>query len=308
MRIAQALAGFTMGQADVLRKAMGKKDPKVMAKQREAVHRRREGAGHQREEGGQDLRADRVLRRLRLQQVALDGLRAAGVPDGLSEGELPVALRRGAAHHRGAEHRQACRLPQRRPRARHPDAAAEHQRERAELHGGAGQGRPVRADGDQGTRRRRGQRDHRRARASSAGGFRRFTRCAKSIDLRIANKRVFEALVKSGACDSLMAVNAAGRTCARGPRARLFAAIDAACEHGVRTQRDKDLGQTQLFGGDETGHARLPARRRCRPRPRGPRSSSCSTRRTRSGCTGRAIRSIGMRMRSASTARSPPRI
>src|SRR4029434_2981887 len=36
MRIAQALAGFSLGQADVLRKAMGKKDPKVMVKQREA--------------------------------------------------------------------------------------------------------------------------------------------------------------------------------------------------------------------------------------------------------------------------------
>ena len=36
MRIASVLAGFSLGQADVLRKAMGKKDPKVMAKQREA--------------------------------------------------------------------------------------------------------------------------------------------------------------------------------------------------------------------------------------------------------------------------------
>ncbi|HJY33346.1 MAG TPA: DNA polymerase III subunit alpha, partial [Vicinamibacterales bacterium] len=36
MRIAAVLAGFTMGQSDVLRKAMGKKDPTVMAKQREA--------------------------------------------------------------------------------------------------------------------------------------------------------------------------------------------------------------------------------------------------------------------------------
>src|SRR5256884_3457129 len=36
MRIAAELAGFTLGQTDVLRKAMGKKDPKVMAKQREA--------------------------------------------------------------------------------------------------------------------------------------------------------------------------------------------------------------------------------------------------------------------------------
>src|SRR5688572_13131765 len=36
MRAAQAVAGFTLGQADILRKAMGKKDPKLMAKQREA--------------------------------------------------------------------------------------------------------------------------------------------------------------------------------------------------------------------------------------------------------------------------------
>src|SRR5262249_17646872 len=36
LRIAQAVAGFTLGQADVLRKAMGKKDPKVMAKQRKS--------------------------------------------------------------------------------------------------------------------------------------------------------------------------------------------------------------------------------------------------------------------------------
>ncbi|MEQ1574606.1 MAG: DNA polymerase III subunit alpha, partial [Vicinamibacterales bacterium] len=36
MRIAQTLAGFSLGQADVLRKAMGKKDPVVMAKQRDA--------------------------------------------------------------------------------------------------------------------------------------------------------------------------------------------------------------------------------------------------------------------------------
>ncbi len=60
------------------------------------------------------------------------------------------------------------------------------------------------------------------------------------LDMRIANKRVFEALVKSGACDSM--ASAANR-------ARLFAQIDSACEHGSRTQRDKDLGQTDLFGG-----------------------------------------------------------
>src|SRR5204863_7236451 len=34
MRIARELAGFTLGEADILRKAMGKKNPEVMAKQR----------------------------------------------------------------------------------------------------------------------------------------------------------------------------------------------------------------------------------------------------------------------------------
>src|SRR5258708_22358935 len=35
MQIANTLAGFSLGEADLLRRAMGKKDPEVMAKQRE---------------------------------------------------------------------------------------------------------------------------------------------------------------------------------------------------------------------------------------------------------------------------------
>ena len=35
MQIAQVLANYTLGGADILRKAMGKKDPNVMAKQRD---------------------------------------------------------------------------------------------------------------------------------------------------------------------------------------------------------------------------------------------------------------------------------
>ena len=81
MRIAAVLAGFTMGQSDVLRKAMGKKDPKVMAKQREAFMAGADDERDQREEGQEDLRPDGVLRRVRLQQVALDDLRLGRLPD-----------------------------------------------------------------------------------------------------------------------------------------------------------------------------------------------------------------------------------
>ena len=94
MRIAATLASFTLGQSDVLRKAMGKKNPAVMQAQREKFVKGALANGINEKKADEDLRPDGALRRVRLQQVALDDLRAPRVPDGLPEGELPVALRR----------------------------------------------------------------------------------------------------------------------------------------------------------------------------------------------------------------------
>ena len=90
LRIAQVVAGFTFGEADVLRKAMGKKNPDVMAK----CAARFEGAVKKgtTKRRRRNVRADRAFRRLRLQQVALDRLRASRLPDRVSEGELPLAF------------------------------------------------------------------------------------------------------------------------------------------------------------------------------------------------------------------------
>ncbi|MEQ1869747.1 MAG: DNA polymerase III subunit alpha [Vicinamibacterales bacterium] len=74
----------------------------------------------------------------------------------------------------------------------------------------------------------------------------------ESLDLRLVNKRVFESLVKAGAFDSLTGHDPSLRgqpTLALRPR--LMSAIDAACENGARVQRDKLEGQAQLFGGLE---------------------------------------------------------
>ena len=76
MRISNVLAGFTLGEADVLRKAMGKKKADVMATMRKKFVDGAKSKGHQREEGGRHLRPDGAFRRVRLQQVALDGVRA----------------------------------------------------------------------------------------------------------------------------------------------------------------------------------------------------------------------------------------
>ena len=51
MRIAATLASFSLGQSDVLRKAMGKKNPAVMQAQREKFVTGAVGQRHQREEG-----------------------------------------------------------------------------------------------------------------------------------------------------------------------------------------------------------------------------------------------------------------
>ncbi len=112
------------------------------------------------------------------------------------------------------------------------------------------------------------------ARAHLGGRIPSLPALCEILDLRLANKRVFEALIKSGACDSLVVTKGMGggggasedpplHRPLRRIRAQLFASIDAACEHGARTQRDKDLGQVDLFGGSEEAggpprHAQLP--------------------------------------------------
>ncbi len=58
----------------------------------------------------------------------------------------------------------------------------------------------------------------------------------ENVDLRLLNKRVLESLIKSGAMDSL------------GRRAQLMAVIDKAIEQAQKMQRDAESGQHGLFG------------------------------------------------------------
>ena len=78
-----------------------------------------------------------------------------------------------------------------------------------------------------------------------------FTLC-EEVDLRLVNKRVFESLIKAGACDSLLA-SEPRRAIPR--RSRLLALVDRALEYGGRVQRDRERGQAQLFGSidEQTG-------------------------------------------------------
>jgi DNA polymerase-3 subunit alpha len=68
------------------------------------------------------------------------------------------------------------------------------------------------------------------------GRFSSFFEFCEKVDLRLLNKRVVESLIKSGAMDPL------------GKRAQLMAAVDKAIERGQKAQRDADSGQHGLFG------------------------------------------------------------
>jgi len=71
---------------------------------------------------------------------------------------------------------------------------------------------------------------------SSVGTFKSIYEFCEKVDLRLLNKRVLESLIKSGAMDSL------------GRRAQLMAVLDKAIEHAQKEQRDKESGQHGLFG------------------------------------------------------------
>jgi DNA polymerase-3 subunit alpha len=82
--------------------------------------------------------------------------------------------------------------------------------------------------------------------ARNAGGpFRSLFDFTERVDPKAVNKRVLESLIRSGAFDST-----------NKNRARLFAAIDSAVEGGQRLQRSRATGQTDLFGALATS---LPA-------------------------------------------------
>jgi DNA polymerase-3 subunit alpha len=83
-----------------------------------------------------------------------------------------------------------------------------------------------------------------------SGSFPAFKKFCESVDLRQVNKRVLESLIKSGACDSL------GET-----RSSMMSNLQATMEMAQADQRDIQLGQSSMFGvfeeqasKDETGH------------------------------------------------------
>jgi DNA polymerase-3 subunit alpha len=82
------------------------------------------------------------------------------------------------------------------------------------------------------------------------GPFTSLHQMCEKVDLGAVNRRMIESLIRAGAMDSL-----------EGTRSQKFAAVEGAMEGGQRAQRDRESGQVGLFGevmAEEPHHAPLP--------------------------------------------------
>ncbi len=244
MRIAAVLAGFTLGQSDVLRKAMGKKDPKVMAKQREAF------LAGTKAKGISEKKATKIFELM--EYFAGYGFNKSHSTAYAFLAYQTAYLKANYPRHFAAAlltieaantDKLALYIAECRDRgiAVLPPDVNESQRHFAVVPEGVRFGLTAIKGLGEGAIQ---------AILEVRTGLGRITslhQLAEELDLRLANRRVFEALVKGGACDGLSEVDGQRVAPAIG-RARLMRGVDLALEHGARVQRDREQGQANLFG------------------------------------------------------------
>src|SRR5262249_17300613 len=246
MRISNVVAGFTLGEADLLRKAMGKKNADVMAKMRgkfvegavklgtnekKAVHLfdlMEHFAGY-----GFNKSHSTAYAFLAYQTAYLKANYpwhfAASLLTIESQNTEKLALYLGECRDR-----EIPVLP--------PDINESELRFTVEPNRGVRFGlTAIKNVGDGAIESLLGVR-------ARQGRIRSLPALCEEIDLRLVNKRVFESLTKAGAFDSLAKGTQYEALPSLALRPRLMAAVDAACEYGARAQRDREQGQGGLFG------------------------------------------------------------
>ena len=201
MQVAQAMAGYTMAEAEDLRRAMGKKVKAAMRAQRGEVRRR--------------VRRPGLHARLWAKHCSTRSSRSPGTG---STGPTPPATGSSPTRPRGSRPTtrpstwRRCSPPPRgtrsAPRSTSPSAApwdvrgarARRQRVADGLLGARGED-PVRSFGRPQRRRGGGREDHRSGRAD--GPFAHFHDFADRVDPLVLNKRTVESLIKAGAFDGM---------------------------------------------------------------------------------------------------------
>jgi DNA polymerase-3 subunit alpha len=233
MQIASEMAGFTMGEADTLRRAMGKKDRDLMAKQRDKF------VAGSRERGTATAKAERVWELMeKFAGYGFNKSHAAAYAlvayqTAYFKANYPVEFMAALLTSemgdtdRIVKYIEECRAMG--IRVEPPDvnvSAARFSVAGDTIRFGLAAIKNVGEAAMESILKTR----------AVAGPFTSLEDFCTRVDLRLVNRRVVEALVKAGAFDSLGL-----------PRAHLLATADAALESGQRQQRDRAEGQASFF-------------------------------------------------------------
>jgi len=239
LQIANQLAGYSLGEADLLRRAMGKKKPEEMAKQRERFVSGAAGRGVERAKAEQvfDLIAEFAgygFPKAHSTAYALITYQTAYLKTNFPREYLAALLTVESGNH----DKLARYIAHARAKAIEilPPDVNESERSFTVAGGGIRFGLAGVKNVGEGAIEAILE-----ARRASEGGQNRFGDLfdfCQRVDARRVNRRVVESLVKCGAFDSLHA-----------NRAAVWASLDAALERGAAAQRDREIGQTSLFGG-----------------------------------------------------------
>ncbi len=238
MKIAQAVAGFTLGEADVLRAAMGKKDKAKMAKQREKflAGAAANGVAEERAIELFDLIAFFAGYGFNKSHSVAYGL--ISYQTAYLKANHPLEFMAALLNSRGGDFDKlkqtildahAHGLVVHKPDVNRSGAGfTVGDRTTGEILFGL---QHVKNVGESVTRAVIAARDE-------GGPFTGLLDLCLRVDSRDLNRRVLESLIQCGALDTL------------GDRHALLRQLDSAMDHAAAVRRERDLGQTALFGDD----------------------------------------------------------
>ncbi len=239
MQIANVLASYSLGEADLLRRAMGKKKPEEMAKQRDRFMSGAVALGHPKDVAGEIFDSMEKFAGYGFNKSHSAAYGLVSYQTGYLKTHYPVEFMAGLLTSEVSK----------------PENVVKYIAECKEM-GIAVDPPDVQVSGSQFTPHGDAIRfglsaiknvggnaieSILKAREEVGGRFSSIWQFCEKVDLRVMNKRVIESLIKAGALDSL------------GKRAALMAAADKAMERAQKAQKDAAQGQHGLFGlFDET--------------------------------------------------------
>jgi DNA polymerase-3 subunit alpha len=243
MQISNRLAGFTLSQADMLRRAMGKKDVAEMAKQRVQFMSGAAAMKHPKEIAGNifDLMAkfaEYGFNKSHSAAYALLAYHTAWLKTHYPVEFMAALLTSETSKPENVvKYISECRemnIPVVPPNVQMSDANFTPVKTDA----GEAIGFGLAAIKNVGHNAIMSVLEARKALQSEGrSGFASLWEFCDRVDLRLLNKRVLESLIKAGAMDGF------------GPRGQVFAALDKAMDRAQKTQKDVAAGQHGLFGG-----------------------------------------------------------